>query len=498
MNPHPATPLDRASAGGGEAATLSARSPIDGALLGHLQAADDAAVDRALDGAVEAFVAWRRVPAPVRGRLVRRIGELVRDRKRELASVITLEVGKTIAEAEGEVQEWIDICEFAVGLSRQLHGLTIVSERPDHRMMEQWHPLGPVAVITAFNFPMAVWAWNAMLALVCGDPVVWKPSEKAGLCADAVARLVAGAIEAEGAPPAICQVLHGGAAVGQRLAADRRIPLVSATGSTAMGREVAATVGRRLGRSLLELGGNNAMIVTQSARLELVVRAATFAAVGTSGQRCTSLRRLLVHASLVDDLVTRLTAAFASLRIGDPRDPAVLVGPLIDARAVEAMQAALDEAVAQGGVVVAGGGRPDCVPDGGHYVRPAIVRIGHGAPVVARETFAPILYVQSWESLDEAIALQNGVSHGLSSAIFTEQLREAERFVAVDGSDCGIANVNIGTSGAEIGGAFGGEKDSGGGRESGSDCWKSYMRRATNTINHGSALPLAQGVRFDV
>ncbi|MFC4158620.1 L-piperidine-6-carboxylate dehydrogenase [Chitinimonas lacunae] len=477
-------------------------SPIHGLTLGHFAPASAGIVNLAIEAAHGAYLKWRSVPAPLRGELVRRIGILVRQRKTALAQLITLEAGKITAEAEGEVQEWIDICDFAVGLSRQLHGLTIVSERPQHRMMEQWHPLGAVGVITAFNFPMAVWAWNAMLALVCGDGVVWKPSEKTPLCALAVQTLVDEVVESMGTelvPVHPCHLVLGEREVGERLAAHPLLPLISATGSTRMGRAVAQTVAGRLGRSLLELGGNNAMIVTPSADLELALRAIVFAAVGTCGQRCTSLRRLIVHESLIEQLLPRLVRAFSSLPIGDPRYPHTLVGPLIDADAYWAMQAALQAAQRQGATLLCGGERVEQdVPEGGYYVHPALVRVPGNLEVVNEETFAPILYVMSYEELHDAIDLHNAVPQGLSSAIFTDSLREAEQFLSPAGSDCGIANVNIGTSGAEIGGAFGGDKDSGGGRESGSDAWKNYMRRVTNTINYGDHLPLAQGIRFDI
>lgn len=483
----------------GTGAVIGSLCPMDGALLAEVEVADAAQIAAAAAAAAKAFAVWQLVPAPARGRLVAAIGAEARARKKALAAVITLEVGKTVSEAEGEVQEWIDMCDFAVGLSRQLHGLTIVSERPQHRMMEQWHPLGPVAVITAFNFPMAVFAWNAMLALVCGDSVVWKPSEKAPLCAQAVMELVAEVCLREGAPAGLCQCLYGGASVGEALAASPVYRLVSATGSTAMGRRVAAVVGARLGRSLLELGGNNAMIVAPSARQELALRAALFSAVGTAGQRCTTLRRLLVQETIAEGFIARLTAAYQSLRMGDPREPSTLVGPLIDEAACAAMELALAEAVAQGGRVIAGGARVRAERLlGGFYMQPALVEIAADAAVVQRETFAPILYLHRYSRFEEALALQNGVSQGLSSALFSESLSETEHFLAQSGSDCGIANVNLGTSGAEIGGAFGGEKDTGGGRESGSDAWKSYMRRTTNTVNYGSTLPLSQGVRFEM
>lgn len=480
-------------------ATLASLCPMDGRIVALAEVATPSQIAAAEALAASAFAVWQLVPAPARGRLVAAIGDEVRARKQALAAVITLEVGKTVSEAEGEVQEWIDMCDFAVGLSRQLYGLTIVSERPHHRMMEQWHPLGPVAVITAFNFPMAVFAWNAMLALVCGDSVVWKPSEKASRCAHAVMELVQEVCRREGAPEGLCQCLYGGAEVGAALAAAPVYRLVSATGSTAMGRRVSAVVGARLGRSLLELGGNNAMIVAPSARQELALRAALFSAVGTAGQRCTTLRRLLVQETIAEGFVARLAAAYRSLRVGDPREPSTLVGPLIDEAACAAMEQALGEAVAQGGRVIAGGSRVrEGGLGGGFYMQPALVEIGAGAAVVQRETFAPILYLHRYGRFEEAVALQNGVSQGLSSALFSESLSETEHFLAQSGSDCGIANVNLGTSGAEIGGAFGGEKDTGGGRESGSDAWKSYMRRTTNTVNYGDTLPLAQGVRFEM
>ncbi|HEX5128442.1 MAG TPA: aldehyde dehydrogenase family protein [Usitatibacter sp.] len=481
---------------------LSARSPIDGAELARLRAhtkADVAAMVGAADGA---FLAWRDWPAPRRGELVRLFGEELRAAKEPLGRLVTLEAGKIVQEGLGEVQEMIDICDFAVGLSRQLYGLTIASERPGHRMMETWHPLGPAAVISAFNFPVAVWAWNATLAWVCGDPVVWKPSEKTPLTALACQRLFERAVARARStlgevPQGLSAVVLGGREQGEWLVDDPRIRLVSATGSTAMGRAVAARTAGRFVRTLLELGGNNAMIVAPSADKELAVRAITFAAVGTAGQRCTTLRRLIVHESLADDLVARLRKVYEGLPIGNPLDKGTLVGPLIDARAAEAMDRALEEARRAGGKVH-GGGRAlaDEYPDAA-YVRPAIVEMPRQAELVERETFAPILYVLRYRDLDEALALHNDVPQGLASSIFTNDMREAERFLCASGSDCGIANVNIGPSGAEIGGAFGGEKETGGGRESGSDAWKSYMRRATNTINYSGALPLAQGIRFD-
>jgi aldehyde dehydrogenase (NAD+) len=434
---------------------------------------------------------------------VRCYGDLLRQRKHELAAVVAWESGKIVAEAVGEVQEMIDICDFAVGLSRQLYGKTITSERPEHRLMEQWHPLGPIGVITAFNFPVAVWSWNAMLATVCGDTVVWKPSERTPLSAIACQALFQQAItqfnacNSETVPEGISNILIGGPAVGSMLAVDRRLPLISATGSERMGRTVARAVAERLGRSLLELGGNNGLIVAPSADLQLAERAIVYAAVGTCGQRCTTLRRLIVHDSIADALLARLRRVYESLPIGNPLDSDTLVGPLINAGAVDAMLAALEAANEQGGKLLTGGELvTDAVPRGGHYVRPAIVEIEARAPIVQHETFAPILYVMRYRTLDEAISIHNNVPQGLSSAIFTKDICEAEQFVSATGSDCGIANVNIGTSGAEIGGAFGGEKDTGGGREAGSDAWQNYMRRTTNTINYSDRLPLAQGIQF--
>ncbi|WP_374513737.1 aldehyde dehydrogenase family protein [Brevundimonas sp.] len=473
---------------------LEVRSPIDGSTAGRLAETPD--LDPVVARSVEAFRAWRRVPAPRRGELVRLFGEELRAAKDDLARLVTLEAGKIVSEGLGEVQEMIDVCDFAVGLSRQLYGLTLPSERPGHHMRETWQPLGPVLVISAFNFPVAVWAWNACLALVCGDPVIWKPSEKTPLTALATQAVFERALARFGdAPEGLSQVVVGGRDAGEALAADPRIPLVSATGSTRMGRAVAQTVAARLGRSLLELGGNNAMIVTPSADLEMAVRAIAFSAVGTCGQRCTSLRRLLVHESVADALIARLKAAYETLSVGDPREDGVLVGPLIDADAAETFDAALAQAVGQGGEIVAGGAR---LNRDGVYVRPAIVRMPAQTAVVEHETFAPILYILTWSDFDEAVAMQNAVPQGLSSCVFTDSVREAEQFLSAWGSDCGIANVNIGPSGAEIGGAFGGEKDTGGGRESGSDAWKAYMRRQTQTVNFSSALPLAQGVRFEV
>lgn len=476
------------------------RSPIDGKSIAALASSSADEVQAAIDASVKAFEQWRLVPAPRRGEFVRRFGNLLRERKTDLAELVTLEVGKIPQEALGEVQEMIDVCDFAVGLSRQLHGLTIASERPGHRMMEQWHPLGPIGVITAFNFPVAVWAWNAALALVCGDSIVWKPSEKAPLCALACLEL-ANQVAADfpEAPPGLLElVLGNGPHAGEQLSKSEQLPLISATGSVRMGRAVGETVARRLGRTLLELGGNNGMILAPSADLELAIRAIVFAAAGTCGQRCTTLRRLIVHESIAKNVVERLKKVYEQLPIGDPRTPGVLVGPLIDADAGTAMAKALEAARREGGAVYGGVRITDHVPEGGVYVRPAIVEIPATAPIVQEETFAPILYVSTYGELADAIAIHNAVPQGLASAIFTGDVREAEIFLSPAGSDCGIANVNIGTSGAEIGGAFGGEKQTGGGRESGSDAWKNYMRRTTNTINYSRELPLAQGISFDV
>jgi aldehyde dehydrogenase (NAD+) len=476
------------------------RSPIDGSELGSVPCTPLESLPAVIEQSQRAFEAWREVPAPQRGELVRLFGEELRAAKTSLAALVTQEAGKITSEGQGEVQEMIDICDFAVGLSRQLYGLTIVSERPGHRMMETWQPLGPCLVISAFNFPVAVWAWNAALALVCGNSVIWKPSEKTPLTALATLQIFERALGRFGAqaPKDLVQCVIGGAVHGERLVDSPKIPLVSATGSTRMGGLVAPRVAARFGRCILELGGNNAMIVAPSADLDMATRAIVFSAVGTAGQRCTTLRRLIVHRSIRDTLVERLQKAYSSLRIGDPRQSGTLVGPLIDSAAGERMQEALAAAKLEGGVVHGGLLRRSGVPAGGCYVEPALVEMPAQSAIVCEETFAPILYVLAYDTLDEAIALQNAVSQGLSSCIFTLDLREAERFLAVSGSDCGIANVNIGPSGAEIGGAFGGEKATGGGRESGSDSWKGYMRRQTATVNYSAALPLAQGVSFDL
>ncbi len=481
-----------AGAWGGTGPILGKHSPIDGALLGRVRQASPADYERAAAAAQRAFLAWREVPAPKRGEVVRQLGLALREHKSALGRLVSLEAGKILAEGEGEVQEMIDICDFATGLSRQLHGLVIASERPGHRMLEQWHPLGVVGIISAFNFPVAVWSWNSALAAVCGDATLWKPSEKTPLTAIACIRLAEKVCRANGVDPAIFSLVTGdGPAVGELLTHDPRLPLVSATGSTRMGRRVGEVVAQRFGRSLLELGGNNAIIITPSADLKLAQRAVLFGAVGTAGQRCTSTRRIIVHESIRARFTAALVKAYAQLPIGNPLQPGTLVGPLIDEAAVRTMREALAEVKRLGGRVRCGGRRRR-----GRYVEPALVEARNDWPVVQHETFAPILYVMGYRTLDEAIALQNGVPQGLSSAIFTTDLREAERFLSARGSDCGIANVNIGTSGAEIGGAFGGEKETGGGRESGSDAWKAYMRRQTVTVNYSDALPLAQGIKF--
>jgi len=479
--------------------SLTVRSPIDGAVIGAVPELAAGDMDETITRAQAAFLAWRQVPAPKRGELVRLFGEELRAHKADLARLVSLEAGKVTSEGEGEVQEMIDICDFAVGLSRQLHGLTIASERPGHRMMEQYLPLGVVGIISAFNFPVAVWAWNAALALVCGDTCVWKPSEKTPLTALATQALFDKAVARYAHAPAhLSQVVVGGADVGEALVDDTRVALVSATGSTRMGRAVGPRVAARFGRCLLELGGNNAIIVTPSADLDLAVRGILFGAYGTAGQRCTTTRRVIAHESIHDELVNRLDRARAQLKIGSPIEPGHLIGPLIDKTAFDAMQAALAAAREQGGEVSGGGRALATQYPEAWYAEPALVRMPAQTAVVRQETFAPILYTLKYKTLEEAIALQNDVPQGLSSAIFTNDIREAETFVSATGSDCGIANVNIGTSGAEIGGAFGGEKETGGGRESGSDAWKAYMRRTTNTVNYSRELPLAQGVKFDV
>ncbi|MGD0761854.1 MAG: aldehyde dehydrogenase family protein [Roseiarcus sp.] len=491
--------VDRSLLSGGK---LVARTPISGAAIGHVREIGASEAVSAIERARAAFLDWRGVPAPKRGELVRLFSEELRAHKAALGRLVSIEVGKIASEGAGEVQEMIDICDFALGLSRQLHGLTIASERPEHRMMETWHPLGVVGVISAFNFPVAVWAWNAALALVCGNSVVWKPSKKAPLCALATQSLFERARRrcvAEGglAPDGLLTLLVSGRAIGEILVDHRGVALVSATGSTAMGRNVGPRLAARFARALLELGGNNAAIVCPSAGLDLTVRAIAFAAMGTAGQRCTSLRRLIAHEDVYEALIARLKRAYRSVSVGDPLAAGILVGPLIDLDALAAMEAALAESEAAGGVVT-GGERVEVGPPAAAYVRPALVEMPAQTGPVLRETFAPILYVMKYRDFHQAIALHNAVAQGLSSSIFTNDLREAELFLSARGSDCGIANVNIGPSGAEIGGAFGGEKETGGGRESGADAWKAYMRRATNTINFGRALPLAQGVTFEV
>ncbi|MEQ8896911.1 MAG: aldehyde dehydrogenase family protein [Roseovarius sp.] len=478
--------------------TLSVRSPIDGAEVAKIHETPADRMPDVIDRAQKAFKQWRNVPAPQRGELVRLLGEELRNAKEELGAIVTLEAGKVTSEGLGEVQEMIDICDFAVGLSRQLYGLTIASERPGHRMSETWHPMGPCGVITAFNFPVAPWSWNAALALVCGDPVIWKPSEKTPLTALVTQRIFDRALARFGAdaPADLLQVVIGGADIGEALVNSRDVPVLSATGSTRMGAIVGPKVQARFGRPIMELGGNNAMIVAPSADLDMAVRAIVFSAVGTAGQRCTSLRRLIVHHSIREDLTEKLKQAYASLTIGDPRTEGTLVGPLIDDTARKEMTSALKSAEAEGGTVHGGGDAKGV--DGGVYVSPALVEMPRQTETVQTETFAPILYVMGYETLEEAIELQNDVPQGLSSCIFTLNVREAETFLSAVGSDCGIANVNIGPSGAEIGGAFGGEKETGGGRESGSDAWKGYMRRQTSTVNYSSELPLAQGVKFDI
>jgi aldehyde dehydrogenase (NAD+) len=480
--------------------TRAVRSPLTGETIAYVEDASPQHAAETIALADAAFRQWRQVPPPQRGELVRLLGLELRAAKNALGRLVTIEAGKIVSEGRGEVQEMIDICDFAVGLSRQLYGLTIASERPDHRMMEQWHPLGPVGIITSFNFPVAVWSWNAALALVCGNPVIWKPSEKTPLTALAVQALFERAAAKAGAvPDGLSTVLIGGRDVGELLVSDPRLPLVSATGSTAMGREVGTRLARRFARSVLELGGNNASIVCPSANLDLALRAIVFAAMGTAGQRCTTLRRLFIHSSIHDEFVAKLKRVYASVRIGDPlTSDEVLVGPLIDEAAFRNMQRALDEARTHR-ARVHGGERLDDerFPDA-YYVRPALVEMPAQTGPVLRETFAPILYVMTYTDLDAAIAQHNAVAHGLSSSIFSTDIREVEKFLSAKGSDCGIANVNIGPSGAEIGGAFGGEKETGGGREAGSDAWKAYMRRLTSTVNYGDDLPLAQGVRFDI
>jgi aldehyde dehydrogenase (NAD+) len=482
-----------------QSGTLSVHSPIDGTLIANVPEISSQEMEATIERSRVAFEEWKSVPAPRRGELVRLLGEELRKSKDDLGKLVTLECGKIYTEGLGEVQEMIDICDFAVGLSRQLYGLTIASERPGHSMRETWHPLGPVGVITAFNFPVAVWSWNTAIALVCGNSLIWKPSEKTPLTAMACAKILERALARFGEAPAnLHQVAIGGREVGETLVASNKVALISATGSTRMGKAVGPKVAERFGRSILELGGNNAMIVTPSADLDMAVRAILFSAVGTCGQRCTSLRRLIVHKDVKDQLLPKVKKAYASVNIGNPLDGDNLVGPLIDEDAYKAMQNALQKAQSEGATVT-GGGRTLLAeyPDA-YYIEPAVVEMPSQSEVVKNETFAPILYVMEYEDLDDAIYMQNDVPQGLSSCIFSTDLREAEYFISATGSDCGIANVNIGPSGAEIGGAFGGEKETGGGRESGSDAWKGYMRRQTNTVNYSRELPLAQGVEFNL
>ena len=468
-------------------------NPSDGQAMAKVTMASVSDYERVVASSVEAFERWRQLPAPKRGQYVRRLGDALRERIEPLGALVTLEMGKIFPEGVGEVQEMVDICDFAVGLSRQLYGHTMPSERPNHRMYEHWHPLGPVGVISAFNFPVAVWSWNSALAAVCGDTVVWKPSERTPLTAIAVTKIAAEVMEGSGFEGVFNLVVGDGATIGSRMNSDTRLPLISATGSCNMGRVVGPAVAQRMGRSILELGGNNAVIVMDDADLDLAVRATLFSAVGTAGQRCTSLRRLLVHEAIADKMVSRLTEAYKQVVIGDPLEAGTLMGPLVGERAIEQMMNALEIAREQGAQIVTGGNRLDRP---GFFVEPTIAVVPKDAPITQQETFAPILWVIEFDNLDEAIEIQNGVTQGLSSAIFTESVRNAERFLSASGSDCGIANVNIGTSGAEIGGAFGGEKETGGGREAGSDAWKAYMRRQTTTINWGGDLPLAQGIEF--
>ena len=477
---------------------LESRSPATGELIATIRQATAADYDRVVDAAQAAFLRWRALPAPLRGDIVRRMGNAIREKKQALGSLIALEMGKILQEGLGEVQEAIDIADFAVGLSRQLYGLTMPSERPGHAMREQWHPLGVVGCVTAFNFPMAVWAWNGMLAFVCGDAMLWKPSSNTPLCAIGLTNVVRPILEAEGFGALAGLVVGPGRAVGQRMLEDPKLPLISFTGSTNIGRNVAATVAPRFGRTILELGGNNAIVVMPDADIDMLVPAIVFGAVGTAGQRCTSTRRILVHEDIADDLCERLLKAYAQVKIGNPMDPKTLCGPLITKAAVDDMLTSIEDIKKAGGEILCGGGVATLEGDerGGNFVLPTIARVENEWDVVQRETFAPILYIITIKDLDDAIAKHNGVPQGLSSAIFTMSVRDAERFLSAVGSDCGIANVNIGTSGAEIGGAFGGEKETGGGRESGSDAWKVYMRRQTNTVNWSDELPLAQGIQF--
>lgn len=472
-------------------------SPVDGKKIASVRSTDKASYEKVMKTAVAAFDVWKNIPGPKRGDIVRQIGDKLREKKNDLGALVSYEMGKSYQEGLGEVQEMIDICEFAVGLSRQMYGLTMHSERPSHRMYEQWHPLGVVGIISAFNFPVAVWSWNAALAWVCGDVCVWKPSSKTPLCAVACQLIVSEVFKKNNIPEGVSCLLVGES--GEDLTADTRVPLVSFTGSTRVGRLVGAKVAERFGKSILELGGNNAIIVSEHADLKMVLVGTVFGAVGTAGQRCTSTRRLIVHESVYEQTINTLKKAYKQLKIGNPLDEANHVGPLIDTAAVDAYLQSIEAAKEQGGnIIVKGGVLKGEGYESGCYVQPCIIEANNEMPIVQHETFAPILYVMKYSKIEEAIAMQNAVPQGLSSAIFTQNLREAELFLSVNGSDCGIANVNIGTSGAEIGGAFGGEKETGGGRESGSDAWKAYMRRQTNTINYSTVLPLAQGIKFDL
>ncbi len=482
-----------------KSAKLESYSPVDGQLIGAVLSADRKAYDDVVATAQQAFETWRLWPAPKRGEIVRQIGEELRKHKDALGKLVSYEMGKSLQEGLGEVQEMIDICDFAVGLSRQLHGLTMHSERPGHRMYEQYHPLGIVGVISAFNFPVAVWSWNSMLAWVCGDVCIWKPSEKTPLCGVACQKIIQTVFKKNNVPEGVSCLINGGREVGEWMSNDTRVPLVSATGSTRMGKAVAAAVGQRLGRSLLELGGNNAIIISKDADLAIAITAATFGAVGTAGQRCTTTRRLIIHEKIYNKFKEKLVNAYAQLKIGNPLNEKNHVGPLIDKDAVNNYLAAIEKCKVEGGkFIVEGGVLKGKGFESGCYVKPCIAEAKNSYEIVQHETFAPILYIMKYKTMEEAIALQNGVPQGLSSAVITNNLKEAERFLSHAGSDCGIANVNIGTSGAEIGGAFGGEKETGGGRESGSDAWKVYMRRQTNTINYSDKLPLAQGIKFDL
>ncbi len=475
--------------------TISSHTPVDGKLIANVTTTTKEQYEQVVTASQDAFKIWREMPAPQRGEIVRQIGDKLREYKEPLGKLVTYEMGKIYQEGLGEVQEMIDICDFAVGLSRQLYGLTMHSERPNHRMYEQWHPLGTVGIISAFNFPVAVWSWNAMIAAVCGDTMIWKGSEKTPLCGVAIQKIVALVLKENDLPEGIFCLITGDREVGKWMTEDDRIPLISATGSIRMGKEVAKVVGGRLGKTILELGGNNAIIISENADIEMAIRATVFGAVGTCGQRCTSTRRLIIHESVYDQVKERLLSIYENINIGNPLEPDTLVGPLIDQLAVDQMQNALKEIDKEGGTVITGG---EVLDRDGFYVKPAIAEVENHFDIVQEETFAPILYLIKYSTIEEAMEYHNGVKQGLSSAMFTLNMREAENFLSAHGSDCGIANVNIGTSGAEIGGAFGGEKETGGGRESGSDAWKAYMRRQTNTINWSEELPLAQGISFDV